>query len=225
MLCNCAKFMIPDPTVVREGVLGANSRLPVFQVKVEYTVNSLGICVRIIAEKNSMLQAMNRSSSEETDLDLNLKTEINEIPRFAMRFALNPDMEKMEYFGKGKRECYIDYQEHARMGIWKSTVTEEYEPYIRPQECGNHIEVKWVTLEGEECICFKGEQPFEFSALHFTMEEPDEKQHAFELQQSDTTEVIIACKNRGIGSESCGPRLSEKYQVQDRNIDFEFMIQ
>ena len=107
------------------------------------------------------------------------------------------------------------YQEHARMGIWKSTVTEEYEPYIRPQECGNHIGVKWVTLEGEECICFKGEQPFEFSALHFTMEEPDEKQHAFELQQSDTTEVIIACKNRGIGSESCGPRLSEKYQVQE----------
>lgn len=221
----CVNILEKECRITFEGVLGANSRLPVFQVKVEYTVNSLGICVRIIAEKNSMLRALNRSSSEETDLDLNLKTEINEIPRFAMRFALDPDMENMEYFGKGKRECYIDYQEHARMGIWQSTVTEEYEPYIRPQECGNHIGVKWMTLEGEEFICFKGEHPFEFSALHYTMEELDEKQHAFELQQSDTTEVIIAYKNRGIGSESCGPKLSEKYQVQERNIDFKFMIQ
>ncbi|MBQ7840417.1 MAG: DUF4981 domain-containing protein, partial [Lachnospiraceae bacterium] len=206
------------------GALGANSRLPVFDVTVTYTVNSDRISVKLDALKNSKLKGLNRSSSEETDLDLKLKTEIGEVPRFGMRFALDSQLEQLAYFGKGNRECYIDYQEHAKMGIWKSTVTEEYEPYIRPQECGNHVNVKWVTLSDAEKITFRAEHPFEFSALHYTVEELDEKAHAFELEDSGTTELIISFKNRGIGSGSCGPMLSEKYQVRDKEIHFGFDI-
>ena len=27
-----------------------------------------------------------------------------------MRFALDPELEQLEYFGKGDRESYVDYQ-------------------------------------------------------------------------------------------------------------------
>lgn len=74
------------------------------------SITSNGVDVEINAIKNSQLKGMNRSSSEETDLDLKLKTEIPEIPRFGMRFALDPELEQLEYFGKGDRESYVDCQ-------------------------------------------------------------------------------------------------------------------
>ena len=209
-----------------EGVIGAHSRLPVFFTKVEYTFTSKGVQIEVHAEKNNELKSMNRTSSEETDLDLNLKTEIRQIPRFALRFALNPEFEDIEYFGKGNRECYIDYQEHAKMGVWSSTVTEEYEPYIRPQECGNHMNVKWLKInDGRNAISFNADKIFEFSALHYTMENLDETEHSYELVQDDSSEVLICYKNRGVGSSSCGPTLSEKYWVTDKVIDFGFFVE
>ena len=167
---------------------------------------------------------MNRSSSEETKLDLKLKKDIDEVPRFGMRFAFKPEFENLEYFGKGNRECYIDYQEHAKMGVWKSTATDEYEPYIKPQDCGNHMNVRWLEVSGAETLRFESEKPFEFSALHYTIEELYEKNHAFELEPSNSTEVLICYKNRGVGSHSCGPELSKKYRVTDKVINLNFSI-
>ena len=71
----------------------------------------------------------------------------------------------------------------------------------------------------------KSEKTFDFSALHYTVEELDEKNHAYELKTSDSTELILAYKNRGIGSASCGPALLEKYKVKDKIIDFRFLLQ
>lgn len=207
-----------------DGTLGANARLPVYYVKATYTITSNGVYVKLDAIKNDKLKGMNRSSSEETDLDLNLKTELAEVPRFGMRFALDSAFENIEYFGKGDRECYADMQNYTKMGIWSSTVTNEYEPYIKPQDCGNHMNTKWLTLSDGETVTFTAEDKFEFSALHYTIEELDEKAHAYELEKSDTTEVIISYKNRGVGSASCGPALTEPYQVRDKKIDFGFNI-
>ncbi len=207
------------------GAIGANSRLPVYDTNIIYTINSSGLKVSIIADRNEELKGMNRSSSEETDLDLNLKTEINEIPRFAMRFAIDKSFESIEYFGMGDKECYVDYQAHSKMGIWQGAVRDEYEHYIRPQDSGNHINTKWLNLNNDNTnITFVAENSFEFSALHYTIEELDEKNHDFELVESNTTEVLICYKNRGVGSGSCGPALIEKYQVSDKHIEFEFLI-
>ncbi len=213
--------------VIVKGALGANSRLPVFEVTIQYQFDAEGLRISINADKNSELKGMNRSASEETDLDLHLKTEIEEIPRFGMRFPLNNKFENFTYFGKGDRECYIDYQEHARMGLWSSTVTREYEPYIRPQDCGNHMYTKWLEfISDTQTVRFttKAANGFEFSALHYTVEELDAKEHAFELIESNSTEVIICYKNRGIGSRSCGPKLLPQYCLTDRKIELEFVL-
>lgn len=207
------------------GVLGANSRLPVFSVEIKYAFTSGGVDIQIHAEKNDKLKGMNRSDSEETDLDLKKKTEIEQIPRFGVRIPILPEFEHLEYFGKGERECYTDYQEHAKMGVWQSTVTKEYEPYIRPQECGNHINTTWLALsDNKKSVDITSHKPFEFSALHYSIEQLDKTSHAFELTPEDSTELLICYKNRGVGSGSCGPALSKKYWVNDRIIDFGFVI-
>ncbi len=211
--------------VTVEGVHGANSRLPLFTMMIVYRFTSDGVTFDIHADKNAKLRGMNRSHTEEAQVDLKLKVELEEIPRFGVRFPLKEEFENLQYFGKGDRECYIDYQEHARMGIWNSTVTKEYEPYIVPQECGNHMDTECLALtDGESQVTFTGAPSFQFSALHYTIEELDEKAHSYELVPSGTTEVLICFKNRGIGSGSCGPILSDRYQVQDKHIDFGFSV-
>ncbi len=208
-----------------DGVVGANSRLPAYSVQIAYRFDGAGLHVGITADKNAELKGMNRSSSEETDLDLNLKTEMKEIPRFGVRIPLKKEFEELEYFGMGPWECYVDYQSHARMGIWASTATAEYEPYIRPQECGSHYKTRWATLKnGLQQVRFQADTVFEFSALHYTVEELDAKDHAFELEQADSTEVLLCYKNRGVGSNSCGPLLQEKYQITDKHIEFGFSV-
>lgn len=209
-----------------KGSLGANSRLPVYSVDLTYNVTSNGIGVNIHAEKNPELKSMNRSSKEETELDLNLKTEIDQVPRFGMRIPLTGDFENIKYFGKGDKECYIDYQEHAKMGVWKSTVSREYEQYIMPQDCGNHVNVKWLQLKNDTaCMEISADKAYEFSALHYSIEQLDAAKHAFEITPLDSTEVLICYKNRGVGSGSCGPALSKKYCVTDKVIDFAFNLE
>ncbi len=210
--------------VTVDGVQGAPARLPLFIVKIIYTFENGVLHICVDADKNSVT-SYNRSASEHTELDLNKKTEIKEIPRFAYRIPLKKGFEQLRYFGKGEKECYVDYQEHSKMGLFTGTVTEQYEPYIRPQECGNHIGTSFVQLS--DCtkkIEVNSESVFEFSALHYTMENLDQTQHSFELVEDDSTELLICYKNRGIGSESCGARLPEKYGVTDRKIHYSFEL-
>ena len=213
-------------TVTFVGAIGPNSRVPIFETTVNYTVSGGQLKTAVHAKRNE-IAALNRTYTEETTLDLNEKKPLDEVPRFGVRFALKEEFENLEYFGMGERECYSDYKAHAKMGLFRSTVTKEYEPYIRPQECGNHLKTKYLLLsdeKGNAAVRFSGLPEFDFSALHFTVEELNEKRHAFELQKSGTTEVLICYKNRGVGSSSCGPDLSPQYCVNDREIDFEFLM-
>jgi len=213
-------------TVSFSGGLGAKARVPIFFVDVDYIFDKCGLTVNIKAQRNNELKSFNRSSSEETDLDLKLKTEVDSVPRFAMRFVLDKEFEKLEYFGKGPKESYIDFQNHASFGVWEDTVTNQYEPYIRPQECGNHIDTDWVKLESENNGFYvESDNSFEFSALHYSIEQLDAADHSFELEPSEETDLLINYKVEGIGSHSCGPELPEKYRLRDREINLNFRVE
>ncbi len=200
-----------DWTVTIKGKLGANSRIPVMDAELTYRFSSNGVKVSVFAVRNARFKGLDTTNWEEV--------EIKDIPRFGMRFVLRPEMEELEYLGMGPKECYSDMKEHARMGIWKSTVSEEYEPYLVPQECGNHLQVKWVSLtDGTDRVCFRAKEEMEFSALHYSIEQLDAAKHAYELTPEDSTQLLICARNSGTGGTG------EKYNVTDRNfwLDFDF---
>lgn len=214
-------------TVSVEGTIGAPSRLGIYFATINYSFTDQGVKICIRAEKNEKLQVIKTAYNDlQASCGLKSKQEVREVPRFALRFPLSKELSELEYFGKGDRECYCDYQEHAKMGVWRSTAQQEYEPYIMPQDCGNHIDTKYLKVSGQgSAICFAAETRFEFSALPYTVEALDKAQHTFELPEVTSTEVLICYKNRGIGTGSCGPDLQEKYRVKDELIDFSFCIE
>lgn len=148
------------------------------------------------------------------------------LPRFGFDFCMPEGNEYIEYFGMGPYENYPDLRSHVRMDHFKSTVGAEYVPYIRPQDHGNHAGVKWAAVcDNTGCgLLFKGEN-LNFNASHFSVEDIENAAHTCDLAPREETFIRIDYKVNGIGTASCGPKLPEKYQLNDKQIHFTFSFQ
>lgn len=135
-------------------------------------------------------------------------------PRFGVRLTMPEGSEQMSYFGYGPRESYEDKRLAARLDEFHSTVTENYEPYVFPQENSSHWGCRWAdvhTVAGHGFLFTSGE-PFSFNASHYSPEQLTAKRHHYELEREPETTVILDCRQSGIGSNSCGPQLAEEYR-------------
>ena len=151
--------------------------------------------------------------------------EFPELPRFGLRLFLPKELENVAYYGLGPMENYVDKRHAAYHSLFTDTVTELHEDYIRPQENGAHGDCDYVVLESEalRLTCVTPEE-FSFNASHYTAEELTHKAHNFELEESGSTVLCLDYKQNGIGSNSCGPVLIEKYRLVDETIDFTIRI-
>ena len=148
-----------------------------------------------------------------------------ELPRFGLRVFLPGEMEKVRYYGMGPDESYRDKCQAARHDLFQNTVSGLHEDYIRPQENGSHCGCDYVILEGGGIqLTAVGPEPFSFNASHFTQEELTQKAHNYELEECGSTVLCLDYAQNGIGSNSCGPVLLEKYRLDDETIDFAIRI-
>ncbi len=190
--------------IVFDGIVAAPARFPLYRMTLTYTVLADRVTVSMHGIKNE-------------------KTLITQIPRLALELTLREGTETLTYFGKGPKSCYIDLQESARYGIWCSTITDEYEPMIKPQECGNHIGVKFVELTDADGNGFRVEgDSFEFSALHYSADALTDTAHRHELIADKETHLLVNYKVNGIGTNSCGPNLPACYTFLDETVEFRF---
>lgn len=138
-------------------------------------------------------------------------------PRFGMRLTMPEGAEQMRYFGYGPNESYVDKRLASKLGEYKSTVTENYEPYVFPQENSSHWGCRWAdvhTVAGHGFL-FISCEPFSFNASHFSPEQLTETRHHYELKREPETTVMLDMRMDGIGSNSCGPELAEKYRFNE----------
>jgi beta-galactosidase len=68
------------------------------------------------------------------------------------------------------------------------------------------------------------ENTFTFNAQHYSPKMLDETKHDYELVPSKSTFVTVDYKQNGIGSNSCGPELGEKYRFKEREFNCAFRI-
>ncbi len=141
------------------------------------------------------------------------------LPRLGFEFKVCD--KEFEYFGYGPYEAYIDMHHASKMGFYQSNSEKEYVPYIKPQEHGNHYNTKYLKL-GD--YTFVSQQGFEFKVSDYPASELSSKRHYFELEKDKYTNVRIDYKVSGIGSDSCGPHLAERYQMNDKEIRFNYLI-
>ncbi|MEE9362917.1 MAG: glycoside hydrolase family 2 TIM barrel-domain containing protein [Cellulophaga sp.] len=100
-----------------------------------------------------------------------------DIPRIGMRMQIQKEYKNMKYYGRGPWENYQDRKASAFVDLYKSSVSDQYVPYIRPQDNGYKTDVKWVALSNENnsgLLIVSGiKKGLGISALHMPNEDFD----------------------------------------------------
>ena len=147
------------------------------------------------------------------------------LPRLGLRMVLPKSMNKVQYFGYGPYESYVDKHRASFLGRFDTYVSEMHEDYLRPQENGSHFNCEYVTVEDHtHRLSVYNETPFSFNLSEYTAEELTQKAHNYELEKSGHTIFCIDYAQSGIGSGSCGPQLADKYRVNGTHFSFSFHI-
>ena len=156
-------------------------------------------------------------------LTVSVKADVREnmafLPRFGLRLFLPASMNNVQYFGFGPYESYIDKRQASSKHLYSTSVKAMHENYLKPQENGSHWDCSFVQVAGPAARLSVTGESFSFSASPYTQEELTKKAHAFEIEPCGSTVVCLDALIAGIGSNSCGPVLDEKYRTA-KKIDF-----
>ena len=151
--------------------------------------------------------------------------EFPDLPRFGIRMFLNKKMDEITYFGMGPQESYRDKHQASCHGLFRSKVAQMHEDYIRPQENGSHYDCDYVELtNGQYGIAAVSKNPFSFNASVYTQEELERVSHNYELKESDSIVFCMDYAMNGIGSNSCGPDVLDKYRFAEEAFQFQFEL-
>jgi hypothetical protein len=136
-------------------------------------------------------------------------------------------LDRITYYGRGPHENYVDRQESALVGVYHGLVKDQSVPYIFPQETGNRSDVRWAAItdiRGQGLFAaaapFAGTPLLNMGAIPYTTEDLTRAAHTFELKPSGCTVLSLDYLNSGLGSNSCGPKPLEKYQIQPQEMEF-----
>ena len=200
-----------------------------YDTVVEISENSVNIHCYMALVADTVQRILDMDTTwiidENGAIGLNMKVkrhpEFPMLPRFGLRLFLNKNMNYVQYYGMGPMESYCDKHRASSHGIYGGYIEDLHEDYIRPQENGSHYDCSYVTVESDHYkLEALAEKSFSFNVSVYTQEELTAKKHNFELQPSDNTILCLDYAQSGIGSNSCGPDLLEKYRLDSKEFEF-----
>jgi len=140
-----------------------------------------------------------------------------DLARVGTVLEVAPGLEDLTFFGRGPHETYPDRRHGGALGRWRSSVADQYVPYIRPQENGGHADVRWLELRDASTgrgLRLVLDAPRQVSATHFRAADLAEARHDVELRVRPEIVVHIDAAHRGLGTASCGPDTLPEYLVR-----------
>ena len=153
------------------------------------------------------------------------------LPKLGFRLEMPAAMEQLAWFGRGPWDSYRDRKEACLPAIYQSTVTDQQEDYILPQEHGTKQEVRWLALHNSEGkgLLFVAPDQMAASAVHFRPEDNytnrnNRSKHTYQFKTCANAVVCLDAATRGLGNASCGPDVMDKYELKAANTAFRFFI-
>jgi len=135
--------------------------------------------------------------------------------RLGLSMQMTGGYENVEYYGRGPLANYIDRKTGAFIGIYKTTVDDMHELYVKPQSMGNREDIRYVKLTNDAGtgLLIETEGTVNFSALHYTDVDLKNAAHDFNLRRRDETVIHLDYRQRGLGNASCGPGQLSQYEM------------
>ena len=163
------------------------------------------------------------------------EAKVSELFRYGMSIQMPKQYNQVEYYGRGPIETYCDRKDSEFLGVYKNKVNDEYFEYVRPQESGNHVDVRWFSVidNNGKGLQFYSNAPMEASALPYTNDQIDDGmhkdkawgRHSGDLIPSGMTSVHVQQKQLGLGCvNSWGAWPRSEYRLHYKDYDFTFAI-
>lgn len=148
------------------------------------------------------------------------------LPRIGVSMHLDKSMEHVRYFGMGPGENYADSKEAAQMGLYANTVDGLFTNYVIPQENGNHMGCKWVSMTNDRGIGLLAstEGDFNFSASWYEDKDLDDAKHTCDLVKRDYIVFNVDYKQNALGTNSCGQWQLDKYRAKFEDFKLSFRL-
>ena len=150
---------------------------------------------------------------------------INTPPLIGLRFKFEKDIKDFSYLGLGKEETYLDKLKGSYIGEYESNVMDEYIPYSIPQESGNHMYSKKISIpmNDKKLVFYPLEKSFNFKFLPY---------NEFELEIANRNEELVNSYNyltindqKGVGGDdSWGAKVHTKYLLKHHKYKRKFVI-
>ncbi len=148
--------------------------------------------------------------------------------RVGNAMTLPEGFEEVSWYGNGPVETFNDRKTCGRKGIWNSTVSEMFFPYMKTDDSGNLTDVRWISVKNKKdntSLLIEATGTFEAQALHFTPDDLNSTNHVYELTPGKETILNINYGSMGTGTATCGPGTLSQYCLpSDRVYSWEYTI-
>ncbi|MEL7283016.1 MAG: glycoside hydrolase family 2 TIM barrel-domain containing protein [Pseudomonadota bacterium] len=150
-----------------------------------------------------------------------------DVPRVGIRFEIDRGFDRLQWFGLGPDESYPDRFGAQTVGLWDSSVDDQYHPYVRPQEYGAHEKCRWFSLKDQagRGIRVTLPEPLSFTARPHHDAVLNEAETLAELTPNETTEIHIDAAMRGLGTAACGPDALPQFLIGPGTYVFRWIVQ
>lgn len=218
--CDVVEECADRVTVRAALVMGAKRYRPLLRMNADYIFQKgEGVTLRVDVSFEKIRTAWDYLHTEQKTSELPF------LPRFGMEFKMPAGCERLTYFGRGPVESYIDKRWASRVSCFETTVTDHFEPYIRPQENMAHTDTRWVEISsfaGIGLLATNTEyaSAFSFNCAHYTAEQLTKTAHDYELEPLAETVVNLDYRHSGIGSASCGTKLADQYKLNESEFTY-----
>ena len=157
-----------------------------------------------------------------------------ELPKVGMTMKIPSQYNTVKYFGKGPDENYWDRNTGSAIGVYETTAWDMFTKYVRPQECGNRTEVRWMAVKDKngDGLLIVGENPLNASAMQI---DPDDlehygftitgNRHGGSVKPADNVVVNIDLNQMGVGGDtSWGAKTHPEYCLRAKDYHYSFSI-
>ncbi|WP_420145469.1 glycoside hydrolase family 2 TIM barrel-domain containing protein [Sphingobium sp.] len=185
------------------------------------------------AARFTVRYAMAGDGSAVVKSDFNpLKQDLPPPFRVGMMFDLPTATDMVEWYGRGPHESYVDRKTSAPIGLWRGKLAAQNHDYIRPQETGNKVDVRWMELSGGgHGLRVQGDGPLMMNALAFPYADLD--RHApgtwksSDIRPHDHGTLLVDAAQWGVGGDTSWSEFGKPmaaYRTSIAPVSFTFRL-
>ncbi len=146
---------------------------------------------------------------------------------------LTGDFTRINWYGRGPVENYWDRKAGYPVAEYAANISDQYYPYVRPQESGNKSDVRWASItraDGSGIKIMYRDELLNLSALPFAPKQlfagmEKVQAHSGELVPDGKVHLHIDHQQMGLGSiNSWGALPMEAYRLPYQSYKYKYLI-